>query len=160
VIVSLGRRRAAALVAASCVAILVHVPIGAQTKPLRSEKTIDYKPDQLIDLQLSAGPVLVRSVKFTSNPRESIGSRFRGRTATQTETTLRASFDAENPDKDEWSVTFVLEFLDGKGKVVDRVSRSESWEGEAKIFNLDHPMLTYAIPFVEKVKISLSAKLD
>jgi hypothetical protein len=116
--------------------------------------------DQLADLQMAAGPVTVRSVKFTTNPKESIGSRFRGRAATDTETTVRAAFDAENPDKDDWNVTFVLEFFDAKGKVVDRVSRTNTWGGEAKVFNLDHPILSYALPFVDHVKISLSAKLD
>jgi hypothetical protein len=161
VTVSLDWRRRAVLMAALLVAALVQMPaLDAQTKPLRSEKTVDFKSDQLIDLQMSAGPVVVRSVKFTSNARESIGSRFRIRSPTATETMLRAAFDAENSEKDEWNVTFVLEFLDGKGKVIDRVSRSDSWEGEAKVSNIDHPILTYAIPFIERVKISLSAKLD
>jgi hypothetical protein len=129
-------------------------------RPLRSEKTIPFKMDQLQDLQMVAGPITVRSVKFSSNPRESLGARFRSRTASETETTVRGSFDAENPDKDEWSATFVLEFLDAKGKLIDRVSRSSTWEGEAKVFNLDHPILTYVVPLVDQVKISITAKLD
>lgn len=151
-----------ALAAAILAAALVQTT-GARaqtTRSLRADKTISFKMDQIQDLHMTAGPVTIRSVKFMSNPRESIGVRFRPRTATDTETTIRAAFDAENPEADEWSVTFVLEFLDGKGKVVDRVSRSSSWEGEAKIFNLDHPILTYAVGFVERVKISVSAKLD
>lgn len=154
----LMRRRLA--VAAGLVLVPIGIVATQGTRPLRSDRTIPFKMDQLVDLQMIAGPVTVRSVKFASNPRESIAARFRTRGATGTETTVRASFEGENPDKDEWNVEFVLEFLDAKGKVVDRVSRTGSWQGEAKIFNADHPILTYALPFIDRVKISVSAKLD
>lgn len=154
-------RRVAAFALIGIITVaLIEVARAQTTRPLRSEKTIAFKMDQLQDLHLTAGPVTIRSVKFTSNPHESVGARFRGRSATETETTIRASFDAENPEKDEWNVTFVLEFMDSKGKLIDRVSRSSSWEGEAKIFNLDHAILTYAVPLIDQVKIALSAKLD
>ena len=157
-----ARRRAVVLVVAVGVATLMQGPARAriQSKPLRAEKIVDFKADQLIELQITAGPVSIRTVKFQQNARESLGSRLRGRTATETETMMRASFDAENPEKDEWEVSFVIDFLDNRGKLIDRAKGSSTWEGEAKIFNLDHPMLTYAVPFVDRVKISLSAKLD
>ena len=41
----------------------------------------------------------------------------------ETSTTIRGHFLAENPTADDWQVTFTLEFLDKSGKIIDRVTR-------------------------------------
>jgi hypothetical protein len=159
VVLRLGRL---AVVAALALGVLTDgVWARAQaTRPLRSEKTVHFKTDQVIDLQMAAGPVTIRSVKFSSNMAQGMSARFKPGGAPDTQTTLRASFDVENPDKDEWVVTFALEYLDSKGKLIDHGSKGSSWEGEAKFFNFDHSILSYAIQFIDQVKISVSGKLD
>ncbi|HBL31822.1 MAG TPA: hypothetical protein DD490_33790, partial [Acidobacteria bacterium] len=50
----------------------------------------------------------------------SLADRLRGATLSETESVVRATFDAENPEEDEWVVTFTLDFLDSRGKLIDR----------------------------------------
>jgi len=57
-------------------------------------------------------------------------------------------------------VTYTLEFLDRQGKLIDRASRSEGFEGEADVLRLDHSILTYVVPMIDKVKVRLEAHLD
>jgi hypothetical protein len=74
-------------------------------------------------------------------------------------TTLRLAFDMNNPDED-WELTFTLEFLDKAGKVIDRVTKKKGLKEEAQIWNFDHPILEYVLPFVTEVKISVSGRVD
>ena len=76
------------------------------------------------------------------------------------ETTLRAAFDVENPKVDEWVVTFTLEFLDKDGKLIDRAVDKEEFEGESKVYKVDHAILEYVVPMIDKVRIKLEARYD
>ena len=67
---------------------------------------------------------------------------------------------AENPTVDDWVVRFTLEFLDKSGAVIEKVSKSEGWEGRAKPYNLEHPILSYVVPLIAKVRIGFEARLD
>jgi hypothetical protein len=67
---------------------------------------------------------------------------------------------AENPTTDDWVVRFTLEFLDKEGAVIERVSKSEGWEGQAKPYNLEHPILSYVVPLIARVRINFEARLD
>ena len=75
-------------------------------------------------------------------------------------TTLRAGFDTQNPIDEEWEVTYTVEFLDRDGKVIDRATKKGSVEGEAKIIELEHSTLSYVVPFISRVRIRMSAKID
>ena len=75
-------------------------------------------------------------------------------------TTIRGHFLVENPSADEWEVTFILEFLDKSGKLIDKATRKSSWEGEAKPFDFDHAILQYVVPSIAQVRISLEGRLD
>ena len=72
----------------------------------------------------------------------------------------RLAFDVDNPRDDEWEVTFTVEFLDKSGKIIDRAAKKESYEGEAKILNFDHPLLEYVLPLVHEVRVTLQGRLD
>jgi hypothetical protein len=134
----------------------------AQEGSLRFEKTLSWQTGKLIDLNATVGPVRIGKVEFSNQGKGggSISSRFRGGAASDTETVLRASFDGENPKDEEWVVTFTLEFLDAKGRLIDRATGKESWEGEAKSARVDHPILEYVVPLIDKVRIKLEARLD
>jgi N-acetylneuraminic acid mutarotase len=75
-------------------------------------------------------------------------------------TTIRAHFLAENPSTDEWEVTFSMEFLDKAGKVIEKVTKKSSWEGEAKPFDFDHEILEYVVPMIAQVRVKLEGRLD
>jgi hypothetical protein len=136
---------------------------GAQEEgSLRFEKTVNWTTGKLIDLGATVGPVRIGKVEFSNEGKGggSIASRFRGGSASDTQTTLRATFDGENPKEDEWVVTFTLELLDRNGKLIDRATGKEGFEGEAKTARIDHPILEYVVPMIDKVRIKLEAKFD
>lgn len=138
---------------------------SAQERSLRFEKTVDYQLGKLLELGAVVGPVKVGKVEFsqpkTSSPAASIVGRIRGGGgSSETQATIRASFDAENPEEDEWVVTFTLDLLDSKGKLIDRITRSQGLEGEAKVVEIDHAILEYVLPFIDQVKIRMEARYD
>ncbi|HEV2853227.1 MAG TPA: hypothetical protein VHC97_10530 [Thermoanaerobaculia bacterium] len=136
---------------------------SAQEGDLRFEKTVSWQTGKLIEINALVGPVRIGKLEFSNQGKGggSISSRFRpGGGASDTQTTLRASFDGQNPKEDEWVVEFTLEFLDSKGKLIDRATGKESWEGEAKTARIDHAILEYVVPMIDKVRIRLEARLD
>ncbi|MES1211134.1 MAG: hypothetical protein ABUL63_02240, partial [Acidobacteriota bacterium] len=139
-------------------------PAAAQeARSLRFEKTFSYKTGTLISLNAAVGPVRLAKVEFSQPSGSAAGSivdRIRGGGSPETHSTIRAGFDAENPEEDEWVVTFTLDFLDSKGRLIDRATGKEGLEGEAKVINVDHSILTYVIPMIDRVAIKLEARLD
>lgn len=140
---------------------------SAQERSLRFEKTVDYQLGKLIELNATVGPVRVAKVQLSQpeggSVKDSIVGRIRGGAgggSAETHATIRASFDSENPEEDEWVVTYTLDLLDSKGKLIDRIVGSEGLEGEAKVVDVDHSTLKYVLPFIDKVKIRLEARYD
>jgi hypothetical protein len=132
---------------------------------LSAERTVEYKTAKTIELKAQVGPVKVHSVEFQNLGRGygqgGFSSKMRGGgTGSEVTTTIRSHFLVENPDSDEWEVTFVIEYLDKNGKVIDRVTKKSSWEGEAKPFDFDHQLLEYVLPAIDQVKIKLEARKD
>jgi hypothetical protein len=143
------------------------LPLAAQEGSLRFEKTVSWQTGKLIPLDAKVGPVRVAKVSFENAGKGGGGGagaivgRLRGGGGpSDTETTLRASFDGENPAEEEWVVTYTLEFLDRDGRLIDRASKSTGYEGEAKVYELDHPILDYVVPMISRVRIKLEARLD
>ena len=133
-------------------------------RSLRFEKTLKYQTGKLIDLDATVGPVRIAKVELSQptggSGASSIMGRIRGGGSSETQSTIRASFDAENPEEDEWVVTFTLDFLDSKGRLIDRVVSKEGLEGEAKVVNVDHQILTYVLPMIDRVEVKLEARYD
>ena len=151
------------LIAAGAVVALTSV-MAAQESSLRAERTVDYKTTKAFDLSAKVGPVRIQSGEFSNlgrnHGRGGIGGRMRGGTESEVSTTLRTHFLAENPSGDEWEVTFTLEYLDKAGKVIERVTKKSSWEGEAKPYDLDHEILEYVVPMIAQVRIKMEGRLD
>jgi hypothetical protein len=132
---------------------------AAQTN--RFEKTIPYQIDQSTKLDAKVGPVMVDNLKITNMGRGFGRGGFgpKGMQPSEGSTTLRLAFDVNNPGE-EWELTFTVEFLDKAGKVIDRATKKGSWKEEAKIWNFDHPILEYVLPFITDVKLSVSGRVD
>jgi hypothetical protein len=140
---------------------------SAQERSLRFEKTVDWQLGKLIELNATVGPVRVGKVEFSQpeggSVKESIVGRIRGGGgggSSETQAMVRASFDSENPGEDEWVVTYTLDLLDSKGRLIDRIVGSEGLEGEAKVVQVEQSTLKYVLPFIDKVKIRLEARFD
>jgi hypothetical protein len=137
--------------------------VEAQESGLRAERVVDYEPGKAIPLTVKVGPVSIESVEFSDRGRAGsggLGSLVRGAAPSEMSTTIRAHFLAENATPEEWEVAFTLEFLDDAGKLIDRATKKSTWEGQAKATDLDHPILQYVVPFIEKVRIKMEARLD
>jgi len=139
--------------------------VAAQTSQegdLRFEKTVSWQTGKLIELNALVGPVKIGKLELSNQGKGggSIASRFRGGAPSDTQTVLRATFDGQNPRDEEWEVEFTLELLDAKGRLIDRATGKESWEGEAKTAKIDHAILEYVVPLIDKVRIRLEARLD
>jgi hypothetical protein len=138
---------------------------AAQESSLRAERTVDYRLTKAFDLNAKVGPVRIQSTEFSNlgrnHGRGGFGARMRpGGSDSEVSTTLRAHFLAENPSSDEWEVAFTLEYLDRAGKVIERVTKKASWEGEAKPYDFDHEILEYVVPMIAQVKIKMEGRLD
>ena len=141
----------------------VLAPAGAEEpRSLRFEKTVGYQTDKLIDLNATVGPVRVAKMEFSQpSGGGSIVDRLRSAGGpSATESTIRASFDAETPEEEEWVVTFTLDFLDKQGKLIDRAVGKQGLEGEAEVVKVDHHILTYVLPMIDRVEVKLEARLD
>ena len=57
-------------------------------------------------------------------------------------------------------MTFTIEFLDKNGKVIDRATKKQKWDGEVKLYDFDHQLLEYVVPLIAQVRIKLEGKLD
>jgi hypothetical protein len=137
----------------------------AEEGSLRFEKTVPFQREHLINLGAQVGPVRVAQVTFATGGGGGggIGDTIRARVHggdSDTLTNLTASFDSENPKDQEWVVTYTLELLDSNGKLIDRFSRKESFEGEADVVKAERSILTYVVPMIAKVRIKLEAALD
>jgi hypothetical protein len=151
------------LLAAAAVVALT-TALAAQDSSLRAERTVDYKTTKAFDLSAKVGPVRIQSAEFSNLGRNygrgGIGGRMRGGSESEVSTTLRTHFLAENPSSDEWEVTFTIEYLDKAGKVIERVTKKSSWEGEAKPYDFDHEILEYVVPMIAQVRIKMEGRLD
>jgi hypothetical protein len=164
---STGTRMWRGLMAAgAAIALTSAIAAGviAQESSLRAERTVDYTTRKAFDLRAKVGPVRIQSAEFSNLGRNygrgGIGGRMRGGTESEVSTTLRTHFLAENPSGDEWEVTFTLEYLDKAGKVIERVTKKSSWEGEAKPYDFDHEILEYVVPMIAQVRIKMEGRLD
>jgi hypothetical protein len=153
-------KRFTTVVMAVCLAALAAAGAAAQESgSLRFEKTVDWQLDKRIALDATVGPVKVKSVEFgKGGGGGGVVGRLRG--PSETEVGLRASFDTENPSPEEWVVTYTIDFLDSKGKLIDRASGRKGFEGEAGTYRLEHAILEYVLPFIDRVKVRLEARLD
>lgn len=139
-------------------------PVRAQPTSLRAQQALDYRTGRAFELPLTVGPVKFSSVEFSDlgrgYGRAGLGGRLRTATAaSEASTTLRAHFLAENATAEEWDVSITMELLDRAGKVIERVTKRASWEGEAKPYDFDTEVLEYVVPMIARVRLTFEAKV-
>jgi len=130
---------------------------------------VPFERGEIIPLGAQVGPVRIANVELSTagsgggaagGIRERIMGSMPGGGDPETRTTITASFDTENPREEEWVVTYTLDFLDSKGKLIDRATKSKGFEGEAQTYRVEHSTLTYVMPAISRVRIRLEAKYD
>jgi hypothetical protein len=128
----------------------------------RFEGRLPFKIDQSQPVNATVGPVKVTTLKVTNLGRGYGRGGFGPKMSAPSElsTTIRLAFDVDNPRDEDWELTFTVELLDKAGKIVDRAAKKENFDGEAKVFNFDHPLIEYALPMVAEVRVTLQARRD
>jgi hypothetical protein len=159
-----GKAGRTAGIVSTVAALIVMGPLAlrAQEASLRAERTVDYKPGQAATVNAKVGSVNVLTVEFSerSHVTGGLSTVITGGTYSETVLNVRAHIVAENPTDKEWEVNFTIEYLDKDGKLIDRVSKKGSWEGQSKALDIDHPLLSYVFPLIAQVRIKMEAKLD
>jgi hypothetical protein len=145
-------------------ALCTSVALGAGTPgrdKVQAEKVLGFKTSKTFDLDMTVGEVKIASVELSDVGRGHSGglaSRLRGGSDSELTTTLRAHFMAENKTHENWEITFMIEFLDKAGKVIDRDTKKSKWDHEAHAFDFDHQILEYVVPMIDKVRIKFEGE--
>lgn len=137
--------------------------VAAGQPSLRAEKTVKYQTGNSISFDVRVGPVKVTNLKITVGSPGGLGSALKSKVARldpETQTSLQFAFDAENPNAEQWQVTYTIEFLNAKGELVDRFGGKDKYEGEAKTSTFDHVILKAALPLVDSVRVKWQAARD
>ena len=127
----------------------------------RVEQKLAFEIDKSLALNGVVGPVKVPTLKVTNLGRGYSRGGLSLRTGNQPSelsTTLRLTFEVNNPMKEEWQVEFTVELLDKSGKVIERFSKKEEYDNEAKALTIEHSLLEYVIPLVSDVRITLQGR--
>jgi hypothetical protein len=121
--------------------------------------TVDFSPLNGVSLDGSAGEIEVRRVEF-----EVAGAKGGG---------IKGAFSSDDADMNaiittrlscatksatKWKIDILVEFLDADGKVIDRVTDSESLKNNEKTFNFKHTTLRWAVDHIAKARITVQAK--
>jgi hypothetical protein len=147
----LGMRRMVCGIGAMVVAVAAVTAVQVD----RYEKRIPFKLDQSLDVSGTVGPV-----KFSNLRVNNLGRGYgKGSRASELSTTLRLAFDVNNPGED-WVITYTIEFLDRNGNPIDRFTRKEGYEEEAKVSNFEHPILEYVLPQIAEVRVMITGRED
>jgi hypothetical protein len=143
----------------TAVVLSLALPLLAQGD--RVEQKLAFEVDKSLPLNGMVGPVKIPTLKVINLGRGYSRGGISLRTGNQPSelsTTLRFTFEVNNPMKEEWQVEFNVELLDKSGKVIDRFSKKEEYDNEAKALNIEHSLLEYVIPLVSDVKITLQGR--
>ena len=136
--------------------------VAGEQPPLEAEKTVTFRTDTPIVLDVRVGPVTVSGVKVTVFDPGGIGASLKAKVShfdPQTQTALHVAFDAENGTADACKVTYSVEFLDAKDAVVDRFTDKASYKNGAKTSTFDHVTLKALVPLIDKMRIKFQASL-
>lgn len=135
---------------------LLAMPVAAQDN--RTDQTVPFELTKTHPLTTVAGPVKVKSLTMTNLGKGYAKTVLGVRTAaapSELTTTVRLVLDVENPVKEDWDVTFTVEFMDKAGKVVDRTSKKENYDDETAKMTFEQPLLEYVVPMISDVRITV-----
>ena len=137
---------------------LVVMPLAAQDK---ADQSVPLEFGKAHALTTVAGPVKVKTLTMTNLGKGYARTVLGVRTTlppSELSTTVRLVFDVENPAREEWGVTFTVEFMDKAGKVVDRTSKKEDYDNETAKLTMEHPMLEYVLPMISEVRVTVMGR--
>ena len=123
------------------------------------ETTVDFSPLNGVSLEGSAGQIDVKRVEF-----EVAGAKGGG---------IKGAFSSGDADMNaiittrlscatkattKWKIDMLVEFLDADGKVIDRVTNSDSLKNNEKTFDFKHTTLRWAVDHIAKARVTVQAR--
>jgi hypothetical protein len=148
---------------AGLVALLL-MPVIAQERTARFQRTVDFSTPKTIKLDATVGPVKITTLELEDLGRgykgSGFGARVRGGSESEASTTVRARFTIDNPTREEWELTLSLEFLDKNGKIIEKLTRKNDYDDETATWDIEHPLLEYVTPLTSQLRITIAGRLN
>jgi hypothetical protein len=118
------------------------------------ESTVDFELVKRIALEGRAGEVEIRGVEFGSaSGKGGLFSSGDAELQAGIVTKLECATSADKKQK----LDVVIQFLDGDGALIDRVTNGVSLKSGSKTFEIGHRTLKYVVPLIAQVRITVSA---
>jgi hypothetical protein len=122
---------------------------------LSFETTVDFELVKSIALDGRAGEIEFRGVEFIASSAK--GGVF-GTSDADIKTNLSVMLDCSTEAEKKAKFDLTIQFLDGEGTLVDRITVSASFKSGSKTLEFKHTTLKYAVPMIKTAKITAVAK--
>ncbi len=122
---------------------------------LSYETTVDFELVKSIALDGRAGEIEFRGVEFIASSAK--GGVF-GTSDADIKTNLSVMLDCSTEAEKKAKFDLTIQFLDGDGALVDRITDSASIKSGSKTLEFKHTTLKYAVPLIKTAKITAIAK--
>jgi hypothetical protein len=122
---------------------------------LSFETTVDFELVKSIALDGRAGEIEFRGVEFIASSAK--GGVF-GTSDADIKTNLSVMLDCSTEAEKKAKFDLTIQFLDGEGTLVDRITDSASFKNGSKTLEFKHTTLKYAVPMIKTAKITAVAK--
>jgi len=130
-------------------------PESTEPASLSFETTVDFELVKSIALQGRAGEIEFRGVEFIASSAK--GGVF-GTSDADIKTNLAVMLDCATDADKKAKFDLTIQFLDGEGALVDRITDSTSFKSGSKTLEFKHTTLKYAVPLIKTAKITAVAK--
>ena len=121
------------------------------------EATVDLVNLQTAPLDGAAGEVQVKSVELVVSNAKSGGiTGAFSSNDTEIKAVITTTISCEAAVDAKWKLDFLVEFLDEKGNVIDRVASNGSLKKNKK-FDFKHTTLKWALEHVKQARVSVAA---
>ncbi len=130
-------------------------PEPAGPVSLSYETTVDFELVKSIALDGRAGEIEFRGVEFIASSAK--GGVF-GTSDADIKTNIAVMLDCATEAEKKAKFDLTIQFLDGEGTLVDRITDSANLKNETKTLEFKHTTLKYAVPLIKTVKITAVAK--
>ncbi len=127
--------------------------------PLTASKTVHFKKDEPIRLDLAVGGLRVVELRITGDEAGLLESLLPPRGGVSRFSWLRYTLSVENPGDVNWTLAARVRLLDKKGEVIDEFEFKDGvGAGRARSVDLKRLTLNYIVPLIDRVELTLDAE--
>jgi len=126
-------------------------PEATDPPGLSYETTVNFELLKHFDLEGGAGEVVFRGVEFTVS---SAKGGVLGTSDADIKATIGVMLDCSTEAKKKAKFDLTVQFFDGEGALVDRLTDSANLKDEEKVVKFKHTTLKYAVPLIKTAKLT------